>query len=79
MAYNHDGKYEHFTSKEFTSKNPPNNDTTKGEASPCAPEIDWSQMKGLQKPWEAKYDESGGSEKEERRESKKERKAEGDE
>lgn len=78
MAYNHDGKYEHFTAKTFKPEGRSGSDTTKGEASPCAPEIDWKEMKGLQKPWEAKYDESEGSEKEERSESKKERKAEGD-
>lgn len=70
MSYNQDGKYEHFTKKEFTSKNPPDRNTTKGEASPDAPSIDWKEMKGLQKPWEAREDSVEGSSEEEKGESK---------
>ena len=59
MGYNHDGKYDHFTSKTFTSKNIPDKCTSEEgkEASPPGKPVDWDGITGLQKPWEAKYDE----------------------
>jgi hypothetical protein len=55
MAYNQDKKYDHPFAKEFTPKSPPDRNTNHGEASPQRP-IDWKEMKGNPKPFEAEYE-----------------------
>lgn len=69
MSYNQDGPYKHFMEKS-SGKNIPEKNTNEGEASPVSKPIDWKQMKGLEKPWEAKEDSIEGSSEEEKGESK---------
>lgn len=56
MGYNQDRPYEHFTGSKFSGKNIPETSTRESEASECPDPVNFKEISGLQKPWEAKDD-----------------------
>src|SRR5215469_279949 len=72
-----DPKYSHFAEKETSGKNIPEKSTIGMEASSSPARVDWDQIKGLVKPYEAmSQPEISKSSEHERSESKAERREE---